>query len=56
MTSFKMLCFSLISLVVVTHFFLHKFFPYADADPAMIDPERALLGVEQNTRKLKVLH
>jgi hypothetical protein len=55
-TSFKLLCFSLISLIVVTHYFLHRFFPYAEAETAIIDPQRDLVVIEQNNSKTKLLH
>ena len=37
-SSIRIICFGLISLLVVTNFFLHKYFPYPTIDAALIEP------------------
>jgi hypothetical protein len=55
LSSFKLACFSLVSLLVIAHFFLHRYFPFPEVDPSYIDSvtEYASQG---NLRKTKILH
>jgi len=55
LTSFKLACFGLISLLVITHFFLQRYFPYPEADPSFIDPAIEVFN-QSNLRKTKILH